>query len=55
MSLSVAAVSRIEHGEALDVIARNVEALGAGLGLVVGFGDRTLRFPVTEKPVDSAA
>ncbi|MGN9841093.1 helix-turn-helix domain-containing protein [Nonomuraea sp. H19] len=57
MDVSVARVSQIEHGEviSIDVIARYVEALGARLDLVVDFGDRTLRLPVTEKPVDSAA
>ncbi|MGW5263118.1 helix-turn-helix domain-containing protein [Microbispora sp. NPDC004025] len=56
MGLSVARVSQIEHGEvtSLDVIARYVEALGARLDLVVDFGDRTLRLPVSEKPTDAA-
>ncbi|WP_244904926.1 helix-turn-helix domain-containing protein [Streptomyces prasinopilosus] len=47
MGLSVARVSRIEHGEGatLDVIARYVEALGGRLDLVADFGDHTLRMP----------
>ncbi|WP_219471034.1 helix-turn-helix domain-containing protein [Nonomuraea rhizosphaerae] len=57
MDVSVARVSQIEHGEvtSLEVIARYVEALGARLDLVVDFGDRTLRLPVSEKSVGSAA
>ncbi|GGO31208.1 helix-turn-helix domain-containing protein [Microbispora bryophytorum] len=56
MGLSVARVSQIEHGEvtSLDVIARYVEALGARLDLVVDFGDRTLRLPVSEKSTNAA-
>ncbi len=56
MGLSVARVSQIEHGEvtSLEVIARYVEALGARLDLVVDFGDRTLRLPVSEKSPDAA-
>ncbi|WP_182903594.1 helix-turn-helix domain-containing protein [Microbispora sp. H10830] len=56
MGLSVARVSQIEHGEvtSLEVIARYVEALGARLDLVVDFGDRTLRLPVSEKSTDAA-
>ncbi|MFI7228256.1 hypothetical protein ACIBO5_33975 [Nonomuraea angiospora] len=57
MDVSVTRVSQIEHGEvgSLDVIARYVESLGARLDLVVDFGDRTLRLPGTEKPIDSVA
>ncbi|MFI7451096.1 helix-turn-helix domain-containing protein [Nonomuraea sp. NPDC049714] len=57
MEVSVARVSQIEHGEvtSIEVIARYVEALGARLDLVVDFGDRTLRLPVSEKSLDSAA
>ncbi|WP_433220841.1 helix-turn-helix domain-containing protein [Microtetraspora malaysiensis] len=56
MGVSVARVSQIEHGEvtSLEVIARYVEALGARLDLVVDFGDRTMRLPVSEKSLDAA-
>jgi transcriptional regulator with XRE-family HTH domain len=47
MSVSVARVSQIEHGEvtSFEVIARYVEALGERLDLVADFGDRTVRLP----------
>ncbi|WP_214108485.1 helix-turn-helix domain-containing protein [Acrocarpospora catenulata] len=56
MGVSVSRVSQIEHGEvaSLEVIARYVEALGARLELVVDFGDRTVRLPVSEKSLDAA-
>ena len=49
MSVSVARVSQIEHGEvtSFEVIARYVEALGGRLDLVADFGGRTIRLPVT--------
>lgn len=50
LGISIARVSQIEHGEvtSFEVIARYVEALGGRLDLVVDFGDRTVRLPVTE-------
>jgi transcriptional regulator with XRE-family HTH domain len=50
LGVSIARVSQIEHGEvtSFEVIARYVEALGGGLDLVAGFGDRTIRLPVSE-------
>ncbi|GAA0442268.1 hypothetical protein Acor_05450 [Acrocarpospora corrugata] len=56
MGVSVSRVSQIEHGEvaSLEVIARYVEALGARLELVVDFGDRTVRLPVSQKSLDAA-
>jgi hypothetical protein len=57
MGVSIARVSRIEHGEvtSIDVIARYVEALGGRLDFVADFGDRTLRMPVTDSPANAAA
>ncbi len=53
MEVSVARVSRSSTASHLiEVIARYVEALGARLHLVVDFGDRTLRLPVSEKSLD---
>ncbi|GGK70886.1 hypothetical protein Sme01_27270 [Sphaerisporangium melleum] len=56
MGVSIARVSQIEHGEvtSLEVLARYVEALGARLDLVVDFGDRTVRLPVSEASLDAA-
>jgi hypothetical protein len=50
MSVSIARVSQIEHGEvsSFEVIARYVEALGGRLDLVADFGDRTIRLPVRD-------
>jgi ribosome-binding protein aMBF1 (putative translation factor) len=52
MSVSIARVSQIEHGDvtSFEVIARYVEALGGRLDLVADFGDRTIRLPVTDTP-----
>jgi ribosome-binding protein aMBF1 (putative translation factor) len=52
MSVSIARVSQIEHGDvtSFEVIARYVEALGGRLDLVADFGDRTVRLPVTDTP-----
>ena len=52
MSVSVARVSQIEHGEvtSFEVIARYVEALVGRLDLVADFGDRTIRLPVSDTP-----
>ena len=57
MGVSVARISQIEHGEvaSFDVIARYVEALGGRLDLVADFGDRTVRLPVSDTTVTSAA
>lgn len=50
LSVSIARVSQIEHGEvtSFEVIARYVEALGGRLDLVADFGDRTVRLPVSD-------
>ncbi|SRR5712691_5789765 len=47
MGVSVARVSRIEHGEvsSFEVIARYIEAPGGRLDLVADFGDMTIRLP----------
>ncbi|WP_433545663.1 helix-turn-helix domain-containing protein [Streptomyces sp. CA-294286] len=57
MHVSIARVSRIEHGEvaALDVLARYVEALGGRLDLVADFGDHTVRMPGSGGPKGVAA
>jgi ribosome-binding protein aMBF1 (putative translation factor) len=57
MGVSVARVSQIEHGQvtSFEVIARYVEALGGRLDLVADFGDRTVRLPVSDTTVTSAA
>lgn len=57
MGVSIARVSRIEHGEVatLDAIARYVEALGGRLDLVADFGDHTLRMPTSGDQGSAAA
>lgn len=57
MSVSVARVSQIEHGDvtSFEVIARYVEALGGRLDLVADFGDRTVRLPVSDTGTTAAA
>jgi transcriptional regulator with XRE-family HTH domain len=57
MSVSIARVSQIEHGEvtSFEVIARYVEALGGRLDLVADFGDRTVRLPVSNTAAGTAA
>jgi transcriptional regulator with XRE-family HTH domain len=50
LGMSIARISQIEHGDvtSFGVIARYVEALGGRLDLVADFGDRTVRFPVSD-------
>lgn len=57
MGVSVARISQIEHGEvtSFDVIARYLDALGGRLDLVVDFGDRTVRLPVSDTATTAAA
>ncbi|MEE2051994.1 transcriptional regulator [Nocardiopsis tropica] len=57
MGVSVARVSRIEHGEvsSFDVVARYVEAMGGRLELVADFGDHLLRMPVSAPREGTAA
>ncbi|WP_304455061.1 helix-turn-helix transcriptional regulator [Nocardiopsis sp. YSL2] len=57
LGVSAARVCRIEHGEvsSFEVVARFVEALGGRLELVAGFGDHTLRTPVSDPGTGTAA
>ena len=57
MSVSIARVSQIEHGDvtSFKIIARYVEALGGRPDLVADFGDRTVRLPVIDIAPNAAA